>query len=60
MKRPSNIIIGFILAVAGIFLTYGLGRMFLQVIKPPEVKMEEDFTHSRTGESRLYNRRSMY
>lgn len=51
MKRPSNLIIGFILIVAGLFLAYGLGRMFFQVIQPPEVEIEEDYDF----ESQLYN-----
>ncbi|MGD1920516.1 MAG: hypothetical protein ACFCAD_17495 [Pleurocapsa sp.] len=49
MKRPSNLIIGFILAVAGIFFAYALGRIFFQVIKSPEIEIEEDF------ESKLYS-----
>ncbi len=49
MKRPSNLLLGFILAVASIFLAYGLGRMFFRAIQPPEVEIEEDYNY----ESRL-------
>lgn len=45
MKRPSNLILGFILAVAGILVAYGLGRMFFQVIQPTEVELEEDYNN---------------
>ena len=48
MKRPSNLIIAFILAIASIFLAYALGRMFFRIIAPPEIEIEEDF------ESQLY------
>lgn len=43
MKRPSNLIIAFILAIASIFLAYALGRMFFRIISPPEIEIEEDF-----------------
>ena len=42
MKRPSNLIIAFILAIASIFLAYALGRMFFRIISPPEIEIEED------------------
>lgn len=43
MKRPSNLIIAFILAIASIFLAYALSRMFFRVIAPPEIEIEEDY-----------------
>lgn len=48
MKRPSNLIIAFILAIACVFLAYALGRIFLRLIKVPQVETENDF------ESQLY------
>lgn len=48
MKRPSNLIIAFILAIACVFFAYALGRMFLRLIKVPQVETENDF------ESQLY------
>ena len=48
MKRPSNLIIAFILAIASIFFAYALGRMFFRIIRPPEIEIEEDI------ESQLY------
>ena len=48
MKRPSNIIIAFTLAVATAFLAYALGRLFFKAIAPPEIEVEEDY------ESQLY------
>lgn len=45
MKRPSNLIITFILALAGIFVIFALGRIAVWVFSPPEneVEVEEDF-----------------
>jgi hypothetical protein len=48
MNRPSNLIIAFILAIASVFLAYAFGRMFLRLIKVPQVETENDF------ESQLY------
>ena len=48
MKRPSNLIIGFILAIASAFLVYGMSRIFLRLIAPPEIEIQEDY------ESQLY------
>ena len=42
MKRPSNLIIAFILAIAGIFLAFGLGRMAVFVFSTPETEIEKD------------------
>lgn len=42
MKRPSNLIIAFILAIVSIFLAYALSRMFFSIITPPEIEIEED------------------
>ena len=45
MKRPSNLIITFILAIAGAFLCFALGRMAIWVLSPAEteVEIEEDY-----------------
>ncbi len=43
MKRPSNLIITFILAIAGIFLAFALGRMAVFVFSTPETEIEEDY-----------------
>lgn len=48
MKSPSDLIINFLIAIACVFLAYALGRMFLRVIKVPQVETENDF------ESQLY------
>ena len=58
MKRPSNLIIAFVLAIrkatgrvviASTFLIYGISRIFFRAIKPPEIEIEEDY------ESQLYD-----
>lgn len=48
MKRPSNLIIAFIMAIAITFLAFALGRIILRLIKVPQSEIEEDF------ESQLY------
>jgi hypothetical protein len=48
MKRPSNLIFTFILALVGLFLAYALGRIFVRAISPPEIQIDEDY------ESQLY------
>ena len=48
MKSPSNLIFTFILALAGLFLAYALGRIFVRAISPPEIEIDEDY------ESQLY------
>lgn len=48
MKRPSNLIFTFMLALAGLFLAYALGRIFVRAISPPEIDIDEDY------ESQLY------
>lgn len=48
MKRPSNLIFTFLLALAGLFLAYALGRIFVRAISPPEIDIDEDY------ESQLY------
>lgn len=52
MKRPSNLIIAFVLAVAGIFFAYGAGRILFRAISPPGVEVEEE------EEPQLYNYQS--
>ena len=42
MKRPSNLILAFILAIASAFLAYAFGRLFFRAITPPEIEVEED------------------
>ena len=48
MKRPSNLIFTFILALAGLFIAYALGRIFVRAISSPEIEIDEDY------ESQLY------
>lgn len=43
MKRPSNIVLGFILAIAASFLTWIGWLVFANVIQSPEVEVEEGF-----------------
>lgn len=45
MKRPSNMIIAFILALAGIFFAFALGRIVLFVFPntDSEIEVESDF-----------------
>ena len=42
MKRPSNLVIGFILLIPSIFVFYALGRITLSLFKAPEVEIEEN------------------
>ena len=42
MKRPSNLIIAFVLAIASAFIAYALSRMFFRAIAPPEIEVEKD------------------
>ena len=46
MKRPSNMIIAFISALAGIFLIFAVGRIALRLLSPPEIEIEEDLPQS--------------
>jgi hypothetical protein len=39
MKRPSNLVIGFILLIPSIFVFYALGRITLSLFKAPEVEI---------------------
>lgn len=55
MKRPSNLIIAFILAIASIFLVYAASRMLFRIIAPPEIEIEEKLEEE--NESQLYNLR---
>ena len=48
MKRPSNLILTFILAIATVFLAYAVSRLFFRAIAPPEVEIEGD------SQSQLY------
>ena len=43
MKRPSNLIIAFVLVIAGTFLIFAVGRMAVWFFSPPEVEIEEDY-----------------
>lgn len=45
MKRPSNLIIAFILALVGIFFAFALGRIALFIFPntDTEVEVESDF-----------------
>ena len=40
MKRPSNLIIVFIGAIAGTFLIFAVGRMAVWFFSPPETEVE--------------------
>lgn len=40
MKRPSNLIIAFIVAIASVFLAYAMSRIFFRVIAPAENELE--------------------
>ena len=42
MKRPSNLVIGFILLIPSIFIFYALSRLAISLFKNPEVKIEEN------------------
>lgn len=42
MKRPSNLIIAFILAIAATFIAYAVSRLFFRAIAPPKIEIEED------------------
>ncbi|MEM7592714.1 MAG: hypothetical protein AAF383_14540 [Cyanobacteria bacterium P01_A01_bin.83] len=42
MKRPSNLILLFILAIASTFLAYALGRIIFRVIAPPEIEIKKE------------------
>ena len=46
MKRPSNMIIAFVSALAGIFLIFAVGRIALTLLSPPEIEIEEDLPQS--------------
>ena len=41
MKRPSNLILAFILAIASTFIAYALSRLFFRAIEAPEVEIED-------------------
>ena len=44
MKRPSNLIIAFIVAIASVFLAYAMSRIFFRVIAPRnELEIEENY-----------------
>ncbi|MGF1591162.1 MAG: hypothetical protein ACFCU7_18315 [Pleurocapsa sp.] len=58
MKRPSNLIIAFILAIASVFLAYALSRMFLRVIAPPEIEIEKDIEENY--ESQLFTPQNLF
>ena len=42
MKRPSNLIIGFILILATAFIAYGMARIFMVILSSPEVEFPQD------------------
>lgn len=41
MKRPSNLVLGFILLIPSIFVFYGLSRIALSLFRNPEIEIEE-------------------
>lgn len=48
MKRPSNLIIAFIMAIAGAFLVFALGRMALFIFPDTDTEVEiESYFESR-------------
>ena len=42
MKRPSNLVIAFILLIPSIFVFYALSRIALSLFKTPEVEIEDN------------------
>lgn len=42
MKRPSNLVLGFILLIPSIFVFYGLSRIALSLFRNPEIEIEEN------------------
>jgi hypothetical protein len=55
MERPSNLIIAFILAIAGSFFAFALGRIALFVFpnNDTEVEIESDFESQIDSEDYL-------
>ena len=53
MKRPSNLIIAFVVAIASVFFAYALSRMFFRLFAPPEIEIEENL------ESQIYTPQAM-
>ncbi len=53
MKRPSNLIIAFVLAIAGAFLLFAVGRMTVWFLSPPatEVEIEPDYESRKLNDS---------
>jgi len=44
MKRPSNLIIAFVLAIAATFFAFAIGRIALRVFLPSnEIEIEENY-----------------
>lgn len=43
MKRPSNLIIAFILAFASIFIIFALARMVTVFFSPTETELEDSY-----------------
>ena len=41
MKRPSNLVIGFILLIPSIFVFYAIARITLSLFRNPEIEIEE-------------------
>ena len=42
MKRPSNLIIAFILIIAATFVAYAMGRILLRVFEPTNIELEQN------------------
>ena len=41
MKRPSNLVIGFILLIPSIFVFYAIARIAISLFKSPEIEIKE-------------------
>lgn len=55
MKRPSNLIIAFLLLIAGTFLAFALGRIAIGIFTIPEteVEVEQDYESRNTYGNRI-------
>lgn len=53
MKRPSNVVLGFILAVAATFVTWLGWLIFFEATQSPEVEIEEDYESQLDDRSKI-------
>lgn len=45
MKRPSNLIITFVLSIASVFIVFALGRMAIAFLSPTDTETELENTY---------------